>query len=156
MLNITIHYAEHLTKNDELEELSSKVSKQLVKQLKDQEQLLVAAETTLLITDNKAIQELNAKFRKKAQATNILSFPSGEPYIAGQNYYLGDLVISLEYIIKEAEQQDKSLAAHFAHLLIHGILHLFDFTHDEAEHAAEMESLEIAILKELSIKNPYQ
>jgi probable rRNA maturation factor len=108
-------------------------------------------------------QALNYQYRQKNNPTNILSFPSAIPldfYQAlpkeEQQYTLGDLVVDLSVIKKEAEEQHKKLEHHLAHILIHGLLHLFKFDHETLDEAEIMESLEIELLKNLGIPNPYE
>jgi len=106
-------------------------------------------------------QELNRDYREKDYATNILSFPSDfgdlpegvlDEKEAG---YLGDLVVCADVVYDEAQQQQKSLDNHWAHLVIHGILHLQGYDHIEEEEAEVMESLEIKLLRELGVPDPY-
>mgnify|MGYP005690860921 FL=1 len=101
-----------------------------------------------MLTSNKNINALNKKFRNIDKATNILSFKSEEPH-------LGDIVLSYEYISDELVQQRKNLDEHLSHLIIHGILHLLDFDHDNDTNTIEMEEIEINIMSNLGYKNPY-
>ena len=101
------------------------------------------------------IQQLNKTYRGKDKPTNILSFPDGETVEDGE-LYLGDLAISIPTMEKEAKELGISIEHHMTHLSIHGLLHLLGFDHEEDEEAEEMESLEIAILAQLDIKNPYE
>lgn len=122
-------------------------------------------EISVLLTDDAEIQQLNCEYRDKDKATNVLSFPlfdhdmrldqlpGGDAFEGGIT--VGDVVISFDTIKKEAGEQNKLLKDHYAHMLIHGILHLFGYDHIEAEDADQMESLEVEILKSLSISNPY-
>ncbi len=104
---------------------------------------------SLLLTNDGHIQQLNRNFRNKDKPTNVLSFPDGE------NDYLGDIAISLETITKEAKEQDKDFYHHFAHMVIHGLLHLKGHDHENDAEAEKMESLEVKILADIGIKNPY-
>ena len=113
----------------------------------------------IYITDALEGQELNLEARGKDYATNILSYPSDLPAaIIGlmPTLPLGELVICHAVVIREATEQNKTVAQHISHLLIHGILHLLGFDHElgQAEQD-EMESFEIAILAELGLPNPY-
>lgn len=105
-------------------------------------------ELSILLTSNQNIATLNKKFRNIDKATNILSFKSEKPH-------LGDIVLSYEYISAELIQQSKNLNEHLSHLIIHGILHLLDFDHDNEKNAFEMEEVEINIMNNLGYKNPY-
>lgn len=108
------------------------------------------SEVAIVIAGDAAIQELNHTFRGKNIPTNILSFPSDEAD------YLGDIIISLDTIEREAAAQEKSLPHHLTHMVIHGILHLLGYDHENEDEAAQMESLEISILTNLGIDNPYR
>ncbi len=100
-------------------------------------------------------QELNQQFRGKNYATNVLSFPFDPPPIPMDLIHLGDLVLCKQVIEKEAEQQQKTIDDHWAHLIIHGILHLQGYDHISEVAAKEMENLEITLLKKLGVNNPY-
>ena len=112
------------------------------------------AEITLRITDEDEIQSLNDKWRHIDEPTNVLSFPlndaGGPPSIL-----LGDIVICAPIIKQEAAAQNKSLPAHWAHMIIHGILHLMSYDHVKDKDAKIMEEKEISILKTLGFPNPY-
>lgn len=101
---------------------------------------------------------LNQTYRQKTGPTNVLAFPfvaiPGFQGLAMQE--LGDLVICAAVVIQEAEQQLKSVKAHFTHLLIHGVLHLLGHDHIIPEDAARMEAREIVLLQELGYANPYE
>lgn len=104
-------------------------------------------------------QELNRDYRGKDYPTNVLSFPYDEPPIPleeGETDYLGDLVICLPVMEREAAEQGKTQTQHWAHLLIHGLLHLQGYDHISDDEAAEMESLETVILGTLGFPDPYQ
>ena len=115
----------------------------------------------LRIVGREEAQELNRDYREKDYATNILSFPSDfgdlpegvlDEEEAG---YLGDLVVCADVVYDEAQQQQKTLANHWAHLVIHGVLHLQGYDHIEDEEAQIMESLEVKLLSELGVPDPY-
>ncbi len=120
-------------------------------------------EFSFLFTDDARIQILNKDYRAKNSPTNVLSFPdtdlSEETLLSATLFdeplTLGDVVFAEQTIKREAEEQNKSLKSHFAHLTIHGILHLAGYDHIQDDEAVEMENLEIQILKKLNIKNPY-
>ncbi len=97
---------------------------------------------------------LNARFRHKHYPTNVLSFPFEAPPGA-RSELLGDLVICAPLVRREARVQHKPARAHWAHLVVHGILHLRGYDHHRPRDAAVMEGMEIRILKELGFANPY-
>ena len=112
---------------------------------------IVKAETTLTIriVDEAESQSLNNQYRKKNEPTNVLSF------LINDKPLLGDIILCHSVIKKEALAQKKSIDDHYAHLIIHGYLHLIGFDHTKNDDALTMENKEIAILKKLGIKNPY-
>ena len=112
---------------------------------------IVKAETTLTIriVDEAESQSLNNQYRKKNEPTNVLSF------LINDKPLLGDIILCHSVIKKEALAQKKSIDDHYAHLVIHGYLHLIGFDHTKNDDALTMENKEIAILKKLGIKNPY-
>ena len=98
---------------------------------------------------------LNRRFRKKDQPTNVLSFPYDDPALGGK-HVLGDVVICAAVVRREAREQGKRLAAHWAHMVVHGVLHLLGFDHMRPADARVMEVRERAILSRLSFPDPYQ
>ena len=106
-----------------------------------------AAAITLRIVGEREGRALNRRFRKMSTATNVLSFPYGKNQ--------GDLVLCHPVIRREARAQEKSVAAHYAHLVVHGCLHLRGYDHEKKRDAARMEAREIGILRRLGIHNPY-
>lgn len=103
-------------------------------------------------------QSLNSDYRGKDKPTNVLSFPAEFPSELREQvdiYPLGDIVICAAVVEEEAREQGKELAAHWAHLTLHGLFHLLGYLHDEPSDAAEMEKLEINTLERLGIPNPY-
>jgi probable rRNA maturation factor len=101
-------------------------------------------------------RKLNREWRDEDHATNILSFPAGEmPEMAGELPTLGDLVICVPIVKREAQQQGKRVDAHWAHLVIHGVLHLLGYDHEVERDAQLMEACEVAILDSLGFANPY-
>ena len=99
--------------------------------------------------------QLNMKFRGKDYATNVLSFPLEFPEETGIPY-IGDIVICPEVVAREALEQHKPLLAHYAHLTVHGVLHLLGYDHENEDDADEMETLETQILATLGFPDPYQ
>ena len=108
---------------------------------------------SISFSGDKKIMELNDYFRKKKSATNVLSFPSN--YKFNNTLFLGDIIFSIETILKEAKRDNKSLENHLIHLFIHSVLHLLGYDHEKEEEAKKMEYLEIRILSNLKIDNPY-
>lgn len=111
-------------------------------------------EVTIRIVDEPEIQELNATYRGKDKPTNVLSFPFDAPEHIELDL-LGDLIICAQVVRCEAIEQQKDETAHWAHMTIHGILHLLGYDHIEDTEAEEMEGLEIKILHDLGYPNPY-
>ena len=109
---------------------------------------------SIRIVDEEESAELNERYRNKPGSTNILSFPVPAALIAAGT--LGDLAICAQVVEREAREQGKSAPAHWAHLVIHGVLHLQGYDHESAPDAARMEALEVSILDKLDIANPYQ
>lgn len=110
--------------------------------------------TSMLITSAAEIQQLNKQYRDKDKPTNVLSFPMQTPDEIDVSL-LGDIALCASVIHREAEQQQKSDKAHWAHMVVHGMLHLQGYDHIENDDAEEMEGLEINILKQLGFANPY-
>nr|WP_256969536.1 rRNA maturation RNase YbeY [Crenothrix polyspora] len=111
-------------------------------------------EIVIRIVDEQESQALNEQYRHKQGPTNILSFPVDVPDGIELDL-LGDLVICAPVVAKEALEQQKALMDHWAHIVIHGVLHLLGYDHIDDSDADEMESKEIALLKQLHINNPY-
>lgn len=112
-------------------------------------------EMTLRFVGIDESQALNSQFRGKDKPTNVLSFPFESP--PGMEMpLLGDLVICAPVISQEAQEQGKLVSHHYAHMIVHGILHLLGYDHIDDAQAEEMEALEIRILAELDIDDPYQ
>jgi len=112
-------------------------------------------ELSIRLVDEEESAELNETYRAKSGPTNVLSFPFDAP-IEIKPILLGDLVICAPIVAQEAKTQNKRLMDHWAHMVIHGCLHLLGYDHIEDEEAEEMEGLEKTILKSLAIDNPYR
>lgn len=116
-----------------------------------------ATEVSVRIVDASEMQELNAEFREQDKSTNVLSFPAGD--IVGlpgdSERPLGDIVVCAAVVASEAEQQGKALSDHWAHMLVHGTLHLLGYDHIDDADAVVMEGLEARILGAHGIANPY-
>jgi len=112
-------------------------------------------ELTIRIVDELESKQLNARWRQKPYPTNVLSFPF-EPPPDIDIPLLGDIVICAPLVAREAAAQHKSKVAHWAHLVIHGTLHLLGYDHIDEAQAQVMENLEINVLHDLNYPNPYQ
>ncbi len=112
------------------------------------------AEVTIRIVDEEESQQLNFDYRHKDKPTNVLSFPFQAPP-GIELPLLGDLVICVQVVAKEALEQNKTLEAHWAHMVVHGCLHLLGFDHINDTDAEEMEAEEVQILQELGFADPY-
>ena len=108
-------------------------------------------ELSVVLSDDAQVQRLNREYRSKDTPTNVLSFP-----IAAPASMLGDIVLALETVTREAADKGVSFHAHAMHLLIHGFLHLQGYDHQNEVDAAQMESTEIKALSALGIDNPYK
>lgn len=116
--------------------------------------LAPGSEVSLLFCDDAAIRDLNRQWRGQDRPTNVLSFPA--PDEPGAMPLLGDIAIAFETAAREAAEEDKPLAAHFCHLVVHGLLHLLGYDHESEAEAEVMEGHERAILGELGIDDPYR
>lgn len=113
------------------------------------------AEVTVRLVSSEESQQLNQQYRDRPKPTNVLSFPFEAPAGIAIDL-LGDLVICAEVVEQEASAQNKPLLHHWAHMTIHGSLHLLGYDHIDDEDARLMEEMEIAILAKLAIDDPYQ
>ncbi len=123
------------------------VNKALVKQVGSNE-------VNIRLVSKKESAELNSTYRHKKGPTNILSFPF-EPPPGVSSAFLGDLVICAALVNQQAKQQTKTRLAHWAHLVIHGCLHLVGYDHIHDKDAIKMEAVEIQLLEDLGYENPY-
>ncbi|MBW8816343.1 MAG: rRNA maturation RNase YbeY [Caulobacterales bacterium] len=105
----------------------------------------------ILLTDDAAVRELNARFRQKDAPTNVLSFPA--PH--NPERHLGDIALAFGVCQREAEEQGKPLAHHLMHLTVHGVLHLLGYDHIGDDEAEAMEGQERAVLAGLGVPDPY-
>jgi probable rRNA maturation factor len=110
-----------------------------------------AGEVAVLLTDDAAVRDLNARFRGQDKPTNVLSFPAPE----NPEGLLGDLALARGVLVREASEQGKPLAHHLQHLVIHGVLHLIGYDHETDGDAERMESLERQLLADLGVPDPY-
>ncbi|WP_455874456.1 rRNA maturation RNase YbeY [Rhizobium yanglingense] len=145
---------------NELQALAERVLEAAAKVLeKDEGQRFpkTATELSLVFTDDEAIRVINAEWRKKDKATNVLSFPAF-PIAPGQmpGPMLGDIIIARETVEREARELEKSFEDHLSHLMVHGFLHLFGYDHMNNDEAEIMEGLETRILAVLGLSDPYE
>jgi probable rRNA maturation factor len=113
----------------------------------------------VILTDDAEQQTLNRTYRGVDKPTNVLSFTLAENAASrrsGAPVLLGDVVVAFETVTREAAEQDKPLAAHLQHLVVHGVLHLLGFDHENDTEAAKMEALEVEILQSLGVPDPYR
>lgn len=110
------------------------------------------AELTVRVVNAAEARNLNSAFRSKDYAPNVLTFVYHEQHAA---MLMGDLVLCAPVVAREARAQQKSLQNHYAHLTIHGVLHLAGFDHEKPRDAAIMEALEASVLATLGVANPY-
>ncbi|PHS29860.1 MAG: rRNA maturation RNase YbeY [Methylophaga sp.] len=112
-------------------------------------------ELSIRLVDEQESAELNSTYRKKSGPTNVLSFPFDSSFPM-EPRLLGDLIICTSIVEKEALEQNKTIQDHWAHMVVHGCLHLLAYDHMEDDEAEVMEALEVTILKTLLINDPYQ
>lgn len=112
------------------------------------------AEVTIRIVESAESQQLNRDYRGKDKPTNVLSFPFEAPP-GIEIDLLGDLIICKQVVEAEAKEQNKSLSAHWAHMVVHGSLHLLGYDHIDDDEADEMESIETEIMQKLGFEDPY-
>jgi len=116
----------------------------------------VQGNVVVLLTDDEAVRDLNARFRDKDRPTNVLSFPAPQlPELLGAMPHLGDIVLAFGVCAAEAEAQGKALADHLSHLVVHGVLHLLGRDHEDDAEAEEMEAEEREILAGIDVSDPY-
>jgi len=115
------------------------------------------ASVSVLLVSSAESQRLNAEWRGKDKPTNVLSFPFEMPegLLTDSEELLGDLVICPDVLVTESDEQQKLLADHFTHMLVHGLLHLQGYDHEQEDEAQVMEQMEIDILRQVGLENPY-
>jgi probable rRNA maturation factor len=111
------------------------------------------AEVSVLLCTDEKIRELNARWRQIDKATNVLSFPNGN---LATNLLLGDIAVAYETVEREALSEKKSFEDHYAHMVVHGFLHILGFDHETEVDATRMEAHERTILKQMNIEDPYR
>lgn len=113
------------------------------------------AEIVIRLVDEDEVLELNREYRGKNKPTNVLSFPSNIPEMVNSNL-LGDLVICAPVVVREAQEQGKTEEAHWAHMVVHGVLHLIGYDHQDENNAKTMELLEGEVMAGLGFQDPYR
>lgn len=113
------------------------------------------AEVYIRVVDEEEMQALNTQYRHQPKPTNVLSFPFEPPPEVTSNY-LGDIIICAQVVDREAHTQGKPAEFHWAHMVVHGILHLLGFDHETETDAEQMERLEAQLLTGLGFSNPYR
>ncbi|HEX6103610.1 MAG TPA: rRNA maturation RNase YbeY [Alphaproteobacteria bacterium] len=108
----------------------------------------------ILLSEDGEVRALNRRWRGKDKPTNVLSFPSGGKGPGGR-LMLGDIVLAFETLAREAEAAGKPVSHHLSHLVVHGVLHLLGYDHDQPAEARRMEGLEVRVLAGLGIPDPY-
>ena len=119
-----------------------------------------ALEISIVLANDDLVQVLNREYRDKDKPTNVLTFASmdGEDFeeqLLVEPLNLGDVILSYQTIDREAQEQGKFILDHMKHLIVHGVLHLLGYDHQNDEEATDMETLEIRILEQLGVQNPY-
>jgi probable rRNA maturation factor len=114
------------------------------------------AVVAVVLTDDAEQRRLNRDYRGKDAPTNVLSFPIGDAAPGGGPVMLGDVVLAVETVAREAAEQNKPLADHLRHLVVHGVLHLLGFDHETDADAEIMETRERQILAGLGVPDPYR
>jgi probable rRNA maturation factor len=117
--------------------------------------VMPGAEVAIALADDATVRRANKAWRQMDKPTNVLSFPSAPPDKIGKAAYLGDVILAYETVVQEARDEEKPLANHLSHLIIHAMLHLLGHDHMTSNDAERMEKLETLILASLGIPDPY-
>lgn len=162
VVDVVIHESLWVKKLPSIEEISQKTIERVIQFVAPFAQSI---EVCVVLTSDEESQQLNNAYRKKDRPTNVLSFGFLTEPLNEKDYtrsvkkgcplLLGDLILSLKTVEKEADEQKKSLEDHVRHLIVHGTLHLLGYDHIHEEDASLMESKEVDILREFGILNPY-
>ncbi len=149
-LELDIDIAEGLGETPSAEQFEQWVKLVLAKVWPDRD-----AELSIMVVSDAVSRELNNQYRNRDNPTNVLSFPAEIPdYV--ESSLLGDLVICAPVVAREATEQNKPVLNHWAHMTIHGCLHLLGYDHINPDDAQQMEQLEVDILAQMNIANPYE
>jgi probable rRNA maturation factor len=150
---VEIDIAENAGEWPDLEGLAQRVVAHVFAAL---EMRQVESELSLVLTDDAEIRKLNANWRKKDKPTNVLSFPAFEIAVGQKpGPMLGDIILAYETVKREAGEESKSFEDHTSHLIVHGLLHLLGYDHENDTDAEQMEGLETIILGKMGIRDPY-
>ena len=151
----------NITINDEKwkkyeSQLIQKINEAIIKTLEELK-LYIQIELSIRLTSDFEMQDLNNKYRGKKKPTNVLAFPQefDSCNLFNNQDYVGDIAIGYQSVERESLNQKKPLCDHLIHLIIHGLLHLFGYNHENAAEAKIMEQIEIDVLCLLGYKNPY-
>ena len=117
--------------------------------------LTKGAEVSVMLGDDATIRALNRQWRGLDHATNVLSFPAGGPGPLAERHFLGDIAIAYDTVVRESADAKVSPSDHLSHLVVHGFLHLVGHDHETEIEAEAMEALEVKVLAELGIADPY-
>lgn len=120
-------------------------------------------EIAIMLTSNDHMKKLNKQFREMDKSTNVLSFPDNDLQeedlleLSGKEtyIYIGDIAIGYQILVDESREYGISFIDHFSHLLVHGVLHLLGYDHEDSQDAIQMSNLEIEILRKMNISSPY-
>ena len=152
-LDIVLH-REHKAWNSVTFDLEDETKKAVTSALQKAFPTLNNVELGVILADDDKLRALNKTYRGLDKPTNVLSFGYGETSF--QKGILGDIFLSFETLEREADEQGKKFHHHYLHLIIHGVLHLLGYDHEHDPEAQEMEKLEIDILRDFNILNPYE
>ncbi len=139
-------------------ENSEKTARDIIALAHDFLRLKAGGELSIVLADDDFVRDLNARYRGQDKPTNVLSFPQDDAELAdpSKGFFYGDVILAYQTVRAEAQIQKKAFDDHFAHLVLHGFLHLLGHDHEDDVEAEDMEQLEIAILQRFGIKNPYE
>lgn len=144
-------------RSDRWDETSERVAARAVAAAFEAGELVAAedAELSIVFDDDAGVRDLNRTWRDKDAPTNVLTFPAVESGEIERSELLGDIVLAFETIVREAQAEGKTFDDHLAHLVVHGVLHIYGFDHGDAVEAERMEILERAALAGIGIADPY-
>lgn len=155
-IEITLHIKDERWE-ERIPNISTLTQKAVSKTLQFLQLGILDLEMSVVFADDPFLQEYNVRYRGKDKPTNVLSFSAlGTPLVVKEGDNLGDIMIAYETMEKEAQAQGKTLQDHTVHIIVHGVLHLIGYNHEEDDEAEKMEKTEIEILKTLGVQNPYE